>query len=88
MYWAKMIAQWSFCAQEAIDKAIYLNDKYAFDAPSANGYTGILWSIGGLHDRPFQDRLITGEIRTMTYNGAKGKFDIKKYIEKYCDTDS
>lgn len=83
MYWAKMIANWSISPQEAIDKAIYLNDKYAFDAPSCNGYVGILWSIGGLHDRPFQDRHVTGKIRPMTYNGAKSKFDVKKYIKRY-----
>lgn len=83
MYWAKMILQWTKSAQEAIDFAIYLNDKYAFDAPSENGYVGILWSIGGLHDRPFHDFPVSGKIRRMTYNGAKSKFDVKKYIEKY-----
>lgn len=83
MYWAKMILQWTKSAQEAIDFAIYLNDKYAFDAPSENGYVGILWSIGGLHDRPFQDFPVSGKIRRMTYNGAKSKFDVKKYIDKY-----
>ncbi len=83
MYWAKQIAKWSINAQEAIEKAIYLNDKYALDAPSCNGYTNILWSIGGLHDRPFQDRPVTGKIRTMTYNGAKSKFNVEEYIKKY-----
>lgn len=31
----------------SLNIAIYLNDKYAYDAPSANGYVGILWAIGG-----------------------------------------
>lgn len=83
MYWAKMLLNWTTSAQEAIDIAIYLNDKYAFDAPSANGYTAILWSIAGLHDRAFAERPIFGKIRTMTYNGAKSKFDIQKYIEEF-----
>lgn len=83
MYWAKQIAKWSINAQEAIEKAIYLNDKYALDAPSCNGYTNILWSIGGLHDRPFLDRPVTVKIRTMTYNGAKSKFNVEEYIKKY-----
>lgn len=83
MYWAKQIANWSVSPQEAIDKAIYLNDKYGFDAPSCNGYVGILWSIGGLHDRPFQDRLVSGKIRSMTYNGAKSKFNVQEYIKRY-----
>lgn len=81
MYWAKMILQWAATAQEAIDIAVYLNDKYAFDAPSTNGYVGILWSIGALHDRAFKERPILGKIRPMTYNGAKSKFNIQEYID-------
>lgn len=88
MYWAKMIALWSNSAQEAIEKTIYLNDKYGYDAPSANGYVSILWSIGGLHDRPFQDYPVTGKIRRMTYNGAKSKFDVEKYIKKYTNNEN
>lgn len=83
MYWAKMLLNWTISAQEAIDIAIYLNDKYAFDAPSANGYAAILWSIAGLHDRAFAERPVFGKIRTMTYKGAKSKFDIQKYIEEF-----
>ncbi len=81
MYWAKMILQWTRSPQEALDFAIKLNDKYAFDAPSANGYTAILWSIGGLHDRAFIEKPVSGKIRSMTYNGAKSKFDVQKYID-------
>lgn len=83
MYWAKKIFEWTSSPQKALEYGIYMNDKYAFDAPSTNGYTGILWSIGGLHDRPFADYPVTGKIRRMTYNGAKSKFDINKYIKKY-----
>ena len=83
MYWAKQIARWTKTAQDALDVAIYLNDKYAYDSPSPNGYAGILWSIGALHDRAFVNRYITGKIRTMTYKSISKKFDINKYIEKY-----
>src|SRR5574344_244432 len=83
MYWAKQILKWTKTPQEALKIAIYLNDKYAFDAPSANGYVGILWSIGALHDRAFQDRPITGKIRTMTFNSIKTKFNIQNYLDKF-----
>lgn len=63
MYWAKKILEWSKSPEEALDIAIYLNDKYALDGNDPNGYVGILWSIGGLHDRPFTNRLVTGKIR-------------------------
>lgn len=74
MYWAKKLLQWCKTPQEALDLAIYLNDKYAYDAPSANGYVGILWSIAGLHDRPFQERPITGKIRTMSHQNLKNRY--------------
>lgn len=83
MYWAKKILEWSESAEKALDVAIYLNDKYALDAPSSNGYVGILWAIGGLHDRAFRDFSVTGKIRRMTYNSMKKKFNTKKYVEKY-----
>lgn len=65
MYWAKKILEWSKTPVEALKIAIYLNDKYALDGNDPNGYVGILWSIAGLHDRPFADRLVTGKIRYM-----------------------
>ncbi len=83
MYWAKKILEWSKSPQNAIDIAIYLNDTYAKDAPSTNGYVGILWSIAGVHDRAFQEREIIGKIRPMTYKGIKSKYDIDSYIKKY-----
>lgn len=83
MYWAKKILEWSKTPNDALKTAIFLNDKYAFDAPSANGYVGILWAIGGLHDRAFQDWFVTGKIRRMTFNSISKKIDIKNYIKTY-----
>ncbi|MEI8129210.1 MAG: deoxyribodipyrimidine photo-lyase [bacterium] len=82
MYWAKKILEWSNTPQDALDIAIYLNDKYALDGNAPNGYVGILWSIGGLHDRAFANRLVTGKIRYMSLQGCNKKFDINNYIEK------
>lgn len=80
MYWAKKILEWSKTPQEAIKNAIYLNDKYELDGNDPNGYAGIMWSIGGLHDRAWGERSIFGKIRYMNYAGLKRKFDIDKYI--------
>lgn len=82
MYWAKKILEWTKNAADALKIAIYLNDKYELDGRDPNGYVGILWSLAGLHDRPWFDRKIFGTVRYMNYNGAKNKFDIEKYIEK------
>ena len=67
---------------EAIDRvAIDLNDKYELDGRDPNGYAGIAWSIGGIHDRAWFERPVYGKIRYMNYNGCKSKFNVKRYIE-------
>lgn len=80
MYWAKKILEWSRSPEEALQIAIYLNDNYALDGFDSNGYVGILWSIAGVHDKPFANKIITGKIRYMSLNGCKKKFDMNKYI--------
>jgi deoxyribodipyrimidine photo-lyase len=82
MYWAKKILEWSASPEEALERAIALNDRYELDGRDPNGYTGIAWSIGGVHDRPWGERKVFGKIRYMSYNGCKGKFDVKAYITK------
>lgn len=51
MYWAKKILEWSPDPAEALDRAIYLNDKYSLDGRDPNGFVGCMWSICGTHDR-------------------------------------
>jgi deoxyribodipyrimidine photo-lyase len=81
MYWAKKILEWSESPERAMETAVYLNDKYELDGRDPNGYAGIAWSIGGVHDRAWNNRRVFGKIRYMSYNGCKGKFDVNKYIE-------
>ncbi|MCX8069834.1 MAG: deoxyribodipyrimidine photo-lyase [Thermodesulfovibrionales bacterium] len=83
MYWAKKILQWSESPQEAIKIAVILNDKYSIDGRDPNGYAGILWSIGGLHDRAYNERAVFGKIRYMSYEGCKRKFKVNDYIDKW-----
>ena len=83
MYWCKKILEWSNSPEEALKHTIYLNDKYEIDGRDPNGYAGIAWSIGGLHDRAWKERIIFGKVRYMSEGGLKRKFNIKNYIEKY-----
>ena len=82
MYWAKKIFEWSNSAEEAIKHCCYLNDRYFLDGRDPNGYVGIMWAVAGVHDRPWFDRPIFGQIRYMSYNGAKSKFNIEEYIAR------
>jgi len=82
MYWAKKILEWSESPEEAMRVAIYLNDKYSLDGRDPNGYTGVAWSIGGIHDRAWTERPVFGKIRFMNYNGCKRKFDTAAYVSR------
>lgn len=82
MYWAKKILEWSKSPEDALKIAIYLNDKYELDGRDPNGYAGIAWSVGGVHDRAWGERSIFGKIRYMNYNGCRRKFDVDLYIDK------
>lgn len=83
MYWAKKILEWTPDPEQAIERAIYLNDKYELDGRDPNGYTGILWSMGGLHDRPWKERPVFGTVRYMSYKGCQRKFNTQEYINKW-----
>lgn len=81
MYWAKKMLEWSPSPQKAVEWAVYLNDKYEFDGRDPNGYAGIMWSICGVHDRPWFERPVFGKIRYMGVEGLKKRFDLAKYVE-------
>lgn len=83
MYWAKKILEWTADPETAMADAIFLNDTYSLDGRDPNGYAGIAWSIGGVHDRAWFPRPVFGKIRYMSYSGCKSKFDISAYISKY-----
>ncbi|WKZ33210.1 MAG: deoxyribodipyrimidine photo-lyase [Thermodesulfobacteriota bacterium] len=83
MYWAKKMLEWSGSPEAALRNAIYLNDKYELDGRDPNGYAGIAWAIGGVHDRAWAERKVTGKIRFMSYKGSRSKFDVDAYIRRW-----
>lgn len=83
MYWAKMLLAWAETPSRAIKTAIRLNDTYHLDGGDPNGYVGIMWSIAGVHDRPWFDRDVFGLIRFMSANGISKKFDTAAYIARW-----
>lgn len=83
MYWAKKILEWTESPERALETAIFLNDRYELDGRDPNGYAGIAWSIGGVHDRAWIDRPVFGKIRYMNFNGCRRKFDVQSYIAKW-----
>ncbi|KAL5275566.1 phr.2 family protein [Megaselia abdita] len=85
MYWAKKILEWTKSPEEALETAIFLNDKYSLDGRDPNGYVGCMWSIGGVHDQGWGERPIFGKIRFMNYKGCKKWFDIPEFVSQFED---
>nr|WP_049759821.1 deoxyribodipyrimidine photo-lyase [Pelobacter propionicus] len=83
MYWAKKILEWSASPEEALAVAIRLNDRYSLDGRDPNGYAGIAWSMGGVHDRAWGERPVFGKIRYMNDRGCRRKFDVDAYIRRW-----
>ena len=83
MYWAKKVLEWTPDPETAIRYLIRLNDHWSIDGADPNGYAGILWSVGGVHDRPWFDRPVYGVVRYMNANGLRRKFDIAAYQDRW-----
>ena len=77
------ILEWTESPQMALETAQYFNDKYALDGRDPNGFTGVGWSIMGIHDQGWKEREVFGKIRFMNYNGCKRKFKIPAFVQRY-----
>jgi hypothetical protein len=60
---------------------IHIHDRYALDGRDPNTYANILWCFG-LHDRPFGERPIFGQVRYMGLAGMRRKTDVHAYIRE------
>ena len=63
MYWAKKILEWTASPEEALETAIYLNDRFSLDGRDPNGFVGCMWSVCGIHDQGWAERGVFGKIR-------------------------
>ncbi len=81
MLWAKKVLEWTESPEAAYRILEHLNNKYAMDGRDPNSYTGIFWCFG-LFDRPWPpDRKVFGNIRFMSSDSTKKKFNLKGYFE-------
>lgn len=83
MLWGKKVLEWSPSPEEALERLIWLNDRYAVDGRDPNSYAGITW-IFGRYDRPWgPERPIFGTVRYMTSDSAARKLHLKQYLKRY-----
>ncbi len=81
MYWGKKILEWTADPEEAFETALFLNNRYLLDGRDPVSYASVGW-IFGLHDRPWPQRAIYGNVRSMTAGGLEKKTDPTGYVRR------
>jgi deoxyribodipyrimidine photo-lyase len=79
MYWGKRLIEWTPDPATALAIGLELNDRFALDGRSPNGFTNLLWCFGR-HDRPWPERPIFGTVRSMSAAGLRRKLDLDDYV--------
>jgi len=81
MYWGKKVLEWSPTPEAAYVTLLRLNNTYLLDGRDANSYANVGW-VFGLHDRPWPERAIFGNVRYMNAAGLERKTDIDAYVRR------
>ena len=79
MYWGKKILEWSASPQSGFREALRLNNRWFLDGRDSCSFAGVAWCFG-LHDRPWGERPIFGNVRFMNESGLKRNFDMASYL--------
>ena len=82
MYWGKKLLEWGTEPEETYRTALYLNNKYELDGRDPNGFAGVAWCFGK-HDRAWATRPVFGNVRFMSSEGLRRKFDADRYAARY-----
>jgi photolyase PhrII len=82
MTWGKAILEWSSGHQQALERLIDLNHRYALDGRDPASYGGILWCLGQF-DRPFlPEQPILGSVRSRPVAIHEQRANIQAYEKK------
>lgn len=82
MTWGKEVLRWSGSAEEALDRLLDLNHRYALDGQDPNSYGGILWCLGQF-DRPFDPpRPVFGRVRPRSTRDHARRIDVGAYAAR------
>jgi deoxyribodipyrimidine photo-lyase len=82
MYWGKKVLEWSATPQLGYATLLRLNNTYFLDGRDASSYANVGW-VFGLHDRPWPERPVFGNVRYMNAAGLKRKTDIETYVRTW-----
>jgi deoxyribodipyrimidine photo-lyase len=79
MYWGKKILEWSASPRLAHRTLLALNNKYFLCGRDPNSYANVGW-IFGLHDRPWPEQPVFGNVRAMSAAGLRRNKDMDAYL--------
>jgi deoxyribodipyrimidine photo-lyase len=79
MYWGKKILEYSESPEAAFAATLRLNNRHFLCGRGANAFANVAW-VFGLHDRPWVERPVFGQVRYMNGRGLERKFDIAAYV--------
>ncbi|HEX8373603.1 MAG TPA: hypothetical protein VF606_00300, partial [Geminicoccaceae bacterium] len=79
MYWGKKILEYSESPEAAFAATLRLNNRHFLCGRGANAFANVAW-VFGLHDRPWIERPVFGQVRYMNDKGLERKFDIAAYV--------
>jgi deoxyribodipyrimidine photo-lyase len=82
MLWGKKILEWSRSPAAALGTMIELMNRWSLDGRDPASYAGYAWVLGR-YDRPWPERPIFGQVRTMTSASAARKLQVKRYVATY-----
>jgi deoxyribodipyrimidine photo-lyase len=83
MLWGKRLLEWSSTPEQALDRMILLNDKYALDGRDPNSYSGIFWVLGRFDRAWGPERPIFGKIRYMSSANTYKKLELDDYLRRF-----
>jgi deoxyribodipyrimidine photo-lyase len=82
MYWGKKVLEWSASPQQGYAQLLRINNTYFVDGRDASSFANVGW-VFGLHDRPWPERAVFGNVRYMNAAGLKRKTDIDVYVQRW-----
>lgn len=83
MLWGKKLLEWSATPEQALERMILLNDKYALDGRDPNSYSGIFWVLGRFDRAWGPERPIFGKVRYMSSASTRRKLRLRAYLERW-----
>lgn len=83
MLWGKKVLQWSESPEQALERLIELNNRYALDGRDPNSYSGIFWVFGRFDRAWGPERPIFGKVRYMTSESTRRKLHMTDYLARW-----